>query len=183
MEKWICCGHDIEALCEKTGALLPPKCFFCGKVRGTTVLEPQPEDDLAFELAEIWCAKIREFHGDPDAHVPSLDQYGRTDVEAWRAVARKVLEKWQPHFNGNGQEIAPDNSRFILFNIYENNRRVGSVTLLTTWSENDVMTELQSRGYPTGGMVKFTGWPSAHKFTIAILSDELHVFCFSARQQ
>ena len=92
MEKWICCGHDIIELCSRAGCQLPALCFFCGEPRKTVTLSPLPEDWLAFELAELWSGKIREFHGDPETHVPSLDQYGRTDVEAWRAVARRVLD-------------------------------------------------------------------------------------------
>ena len=92
MEKWICCGHDIIALCSRAGCQLPSLCFFCGEPRKTVTLSPQPEDWLAFELAELWSGRIRAFHGDPEAHVPSLDQYGRSDVEAWRAVARRVFD-------------------------------------------------------------------------------------------
>jgi hypothetical protein len=66
-------------------------------------LSPQPEDWLAFELAELWSEKIRECHGDPESHVPSLDQYGRTDVEAWRAVALRVFA-----LVGRLPETAPD---------------------------------------------------------------------------
>jgi hypothetical protein len=81
--KWICCGHDIEALCEIAGSVPPKKCFFCGR----------PRNDVKLSLAEIWCGRIREYHGDPETHFPSFDQYGRTDIEAWRAVARRVLER------------------------------------------------------------------------------------------
>ena len=91
MDKWICCGHDIVELCSRAGCQLPALCFFCGEPRKTVTLSPQPEDWLAFELAELWSGKIREFHGDPETHVPSLDEYGRTDVEAWRAVARRAI--------------------------------------------------------------------------------------------
>jgi hypothetical protein len=92
MEKWICCGHDIIELCNRAGGTVPARCFFCGEIRKTAILAPQPEDWLAHDLAELWSGKIREFHGDPEAHFPSLDQYGRTDVEAWRAVARRVFD-------------------------------------------------------------------------------------------
>ena len=91
MEKWICCGHDIIELCNRAGCTVPARCFFCGELRKTVTLSPQPEDWLAHDLAELWSGKIREFHGDPESHFPSLDQYGSTDVEAWRAVARRVL--------------------------------------------------------------------------------------------
>ena len=92
MEKWICCGHDIIELCSRAGCQLPALCFFCGEPRKTVTLSPLPEDWLAFELAELWSGKIRELHGDPESHAPSLDQYGRKDVEAWRAVARRVFD-------------------------------------------------------------------------------------------
>jgi len=87
---WLCCGTDIEDLAKKAGCTVPERCFFCGLSRPLVTTTPQPEDDLAFELAELWCAEIRKYHGDPDVHVPSFDQYGRVDVEAWRAVARHV---------------------------------------------------------------------------------------------
>jgi hypothetical protein len=92
-KKWICCGHDIEALCAIAGTVPPGKCFFCGLPREDVNLSPRPEDTLAFELAEIWCRKIREYHGDSETHAPSFDQYGRSDTEAWRAVARHVLKR------------------------------------------------------------------------------------------
>ena len=92
MEKWICCGHDIIELCNRAGCKAPDRCFFCGEFRKSVVLSPQPEDGLAFELAELWAGKIREHHGDPECHAPSFDAYGRPDVEAWRAVARRVLK-------------------------------------------------------------------------------------------
>lgn len=92
MEKWICCGHDIIALCDQAGCKPPERCFFCGEPRKAVTMSPQPEDWLAFELAELWSGKIREYHGDPESHFPSLDQYGRMDVEAWRAVARRVFD-------------------------------------------------------------------------------------------
>ena len=92
MEKWICCGIDIIGLCNRAGSVVPDRCFFCGNPRTTVTVPHCPEDRLAFELAEIWTGKIREFHGDPEAHAPSLDRYGRMDVEAWRAVARRVLD-------------------------------------------------------------------------------------------
>jgi hypothetical protein len=101
MERWICCGHDIMELCRKAGCTFPTVCFFCGEPRKTVTLSPQPEDWLAFELAELWSGKIREFHGDPETHVPSLDEYGRTDVEAWRAVARRAIGR-------GATSIAPD---------------------------------------------------------------------------
>lgn len=91
MEKWICCDHDIIELSNRAGCTVPARCFFCGEPRKTVTLSPQPEDWLAHDLAELWSDKIREFNGDPEAHFPSLDQYGRTDVEAWRVVARRVL--------------------------------------------------------------------------------------------
>jgi len=92
VKKWMCCGHDIADLCSRAGCSLPERCFFCGLPRHTVTLLSQPEDPLAFELGELWCGKIREFHGDPESHASSLDEYGRPDVEAWRAVARRVLE-------------------------------------------------------------------------------------------
>ena len=92
MERWICCGHDINELCRRAGCALPALCFFCGEPRKMVSLSSQPEDWLAFELAELWSGKIREWHGDPESHAPSLDQYGRLDVEAWRAVARRVFD-------------------------------------------------------------------------------------------
>jgi hypothetical protein len=96
MEKWICCGYDIIELCNRAGGTVPARCFFCGEPRKTVTLSPQPEDWLAIELAELWTGKIREFHGDPKAHFPSFDQCGRPDVEAWRKVARQVLELIYP---------------------------------------------------------------------------------------
>ena len=92
VDAWTCCGHDLRELCTRAGTPLPARCFFCGKPRPNLITTPQPEDALAFELAEIWCAKIREHHGDPETHVSSFDQYGRADVEAWRAVAKRALE-------------------------------------------------------------------------------------------
>ena len=103
MEKWIYCGHDITELCNRAGCPLPGRCFFCGEYRKTVTLSPQPEDWLAFELAELWSGKIRECHGDPESHAPSLDQYGRMDVEAWRAVALRVFA-----LVGRLPETAPD---------------------------------------------------------------------------
>lgn len=78
-------------------------------------------------------------------------------------------------------EPRPD--RFVLFAVYEtsargSDRHVGQVALLPSWSENDVMTELQARGYPTGGRVKFYDWPSACCFTLEIEKDELLRFRF-----
>jgi hypothetical protein len=93
MDKWICCGHDIAELCNRAGCSLPARCFFCGSPMSTITLEPQPEDAVAFELAELWSGVIRKEHGDPESHAPSFDQYGRPDVVAWRAVARRVFEK------------------------------------------------------------------------------------------
>lgn len=90
-EKWICCGYDIVELCRRAGCSLPERCFFCGNAMTRVDLVPQPEDEVAFELAELWCGKIREYYGDPESHAPSFDQYGRTDIEAWRAVGRWVL--------------------------------------------------------------------------------------------
>jgi hypothetical protein len=177
-EKWICCGHDIRALCEKAGTSPPAKCFFCGKPRKNVVVSPQPEDSLAFELAEIWCGKIREYHGDPEAHFPSLDQYGRVDVEAWRAVARHVLKNPS---SSHSKIFTASECEFIVFTVRENNQRVGTIALLPSWSENDVMIELQSRRYPTGGRVKFDGWPSTSKFKLEIEGDELHVFHFERK--
>lgn len=92
VEKWICCGHDIVELCKRAGCSLPERCFFCGSVMYKVDLVPQPEDEVSFELAELWSGKIREYHGDPESHAPSFDQYGRTDIEAWRAVGRRVLQ-------------------------------------------------------------------------------------------
>jgi hypothetical protein len=101
MDTWICCGHDIIELCSRAGCQLPALCFFCGEPRKTVTLSPRPEDWLAFELAELWSGMIRAFHGDPESHAPSLDQYGRTDVEAWRAVARRAIGR-------GATSIAPD---------------------------------------------------------------------------
>jgi hypothetical protein len=67
------------------------RCFFCGKPKESVTTYPQPEDWLAFELAELWSEKILEWHGDPESHAPSFDQYGSPDVEAWRAVARQAI--------------------------------------------------------------------------------------------
>jgi hypothetical protein len=61
MEKWICCGYDIIGLCIKAGCKPPEQCFFCGVPRKSTVLSPHPEDELAFELAELWVGKIRDW--------------------------------------------------------------------------------------------------------------------------
>ena len=96
MAAWMCCGHDIVELCRRAGCSLPARCFFCGSPMATVTLEPHPEDELAFELAELWSGIIRAQHGDPEAHAPSFDQYGRPDVDAWRAVARRVLERHVP---------------------------------------------------------------------------------------
>ena len=92
MEKWLCCGHDIIKLCDRAGCKPPERCFFCGELRTSAVSPREPEDWLAFELAELWVGKIREYHGDPEFHSPSFDQYGRMDAEAWRAVARRVFD-------------------------------------------------------------------------------------------
>jgi len=92
VEKWMCCGHDIVELCRRAGCPLPERCFFCGRTMDMIVLETQPEDEVSFELAELWCGIIRECHGDPEAHAPSFDLYGRPDIEAWRAVGRRVLQ-------------------------------------------------------------------------------------------
>ena len=94
MEKWTCCGIEIVKLCRRAGCRLPENCFFCGKARKIEPADIRPEDPLAFELAEIWCEKIRVWHGDPESHAPSFDQYGRADIKAWRAVARRVLERF-----------------------------------------------------------------------------------------
>ena len=96
MEKWLCCGHDIIKLCDRAGCKPPERCFFCGELRTSAVSPREPEDWLAFELAELWAGKIREYHGDPESHFPSFDQYGRTDAEAWRAVARRVFDLMGP---------------------------------------------------------------------------------------
>ena len=75
MEKWICCGTDIIGLCDRAGCKPPERCFFCGEPRKTVALSPQPEDQLAFELAELWTGKIREFHGDPETHFSAFDRW------------------------------------------------------------------------------------------------------------
>jgi hypothetical protein len=77
MEKWHCCGHDIIRLCERAGCKLPERCFFCGQFRETMGSPRKPEDWLAFDLEECWGVKIRELQG---------------DMEAWRAVARRVFD-------------------------------------------------------------------------------------------
>jgi hypothetical protein len=55
-----------------------------------------PEDALALELANLWSEKIREYHGDPVVHGQTFDEYGRADIEAWRAVARHVSVSASP---------------------------------------------------------------------------------------
>ena len=67
---------------------------------------------------------------------------------------------------------------FVLFAVYERDACVGKVALLPSWSENDVMTELQVQGYPTNGRVKFCGWPSATGFVLEVEGDELRRFRF-----
>jgi hypothetical protein len=79
----------------------------------------------------------------------------------------------------SGERIA-QSERFVLFEVFEDGEPVGKVALSSKWSENDVMVELHSRGYPTGGRVKFEGWPSFSDFKLEILGDTLHRFKFSA---
>jgi hypothetical protein len=73
-----------------------------------------------------------------------------------------------------------ESERFVLFEVSENGEKVGKVALFSKWSENDVMIELQTLGYPTGGSVKFEGWPSSKGFELEIMGDTLHRFRFAA---
>lgn len=92
VQKWMCCGHDIADLCNRAGCSLPERCFFCGLPRRTVTLLQQPEDALAFELAELWCGKIRESPGRPYSSSDETWASGSPYMEAWRTVARRVLE-------------------------------------------------------------------------------------------
>ena len=77
----------------------------------------------------------------------------------------------------------PARDRFVLFEVGEvgeSVKYVGAVALSLDWTENDVMVDLQSRGYPTGGAVKFTGWPSATRFEIS-MGGEDHKFIFQKK--
>ena len=64
--------------------------------------------------------------------------------------------------------------------VFEGEENVGRVALLLSWSENDVLIELKSRGYPTGGRVKFKDWPSSKNFELEIMGDVLHDFKFAS---
>ena len=58
--------------------------------------------------------------------------------------------------------------RFVRFDVSENGEAAGQVVFFLGWSENDVLVELQARGYHTGGRVKFEGWPSSEGFDLEI---------------
>jgi len=73
-----------------------------------------------------------------------------------------------------------DGVRFVLFDVFENGDPVGRAALSLEWSENDVMIELQSKDYPTGGRVKFIGRPSSKGFEIEIKKDEVLRLAFVA---
>jgi hypothetical protein len=90
---WYCCDYNITEMCQKAGCELPPRCFFCGKIRPVESGTLQfPEDPLALDLGNLWCEKIAEMRGEPFAHGASLDVFGRSDMHAWRAVARRAIE-------------------------------------------------------------------------------------------
>lgn len=48
----------------------------------------------ALRLADLWQNKIREFHGEPLAHLSRLEDYGQCDVPAWLAVRDLAFEMY-----------------------------------------------------------------------------------------
>jgi hypothetical protein len=78
--RWIC------ESCDNYNA--GPSCSRCGVPE---TADHASAEALALDLGEVWCTKIREHHGDPVAHAPSIDEYGRADRQAWLAVARRVM--------------------------------------------------------------------------------------------
>lgn len=92
---------------------------------------------------------------------------------------RNLLGKAIAMEQGTSSEDS-SSDRFVLFEVFEGEENVGRVALLLSWSENDVLIELKSRGYPTGGRVKFKDWPSSKNFELEIMGDVLHDFKFAS---
>jgi hypothetical protein len=72
----------------------------------------------------------------------------------------------------------PDTGRFIVFDVFEFDEKVGKAALFTEWSERDVLTELESKNYPIKGTVFFKGWPSTHKFEMTVTPENAAAVLF-----
>jgi hypothetical protein len=64
-----------------------------------------------------------------------------------------------------------ESGRFILFDVFEFDEKVGKVALSTRWSERDVLTELESKNFPVEGHVSLMGWPSTQKFELVVTTE------------
>lgn len=114
------------------------------------------------------------------------DDYTQYCVDCLRGVAKKLDAESEPvSFFGLAPQVLLID-RFVLFEVSEvvvgvagdASRVVGKVALLPSWSENDVMIELQKSGYPTAGGIKFVGWPTTESFQLTITLDVVRVFVF-----
>jgi hypothetical protein len=133
-----------------------------------------------------WESKIGDCADCRSKGVPvAWDDYTQYCAGCLRRVADRLDSEGQaadPAGTGDLSALAISeiSDRFVVFEVGEVGetvRYVGKVALLTSWSENDVMMELRSRGYPTGGAVLFTGWPSSTHFEISMGGGD-HKFIF-----
>ena len=96
-ETWSCCGHDLIGLCRTADCGVPDHCFFCGKPRNPSYPDPRSEDRLALLMANMWETRRKEMSGVAgSACHDHLINLGKADAEAWRTVARKVLDLLGP---------------------------------------------------------------------------------------
>jgi hypothetical protein len=82
-----------------------------------------------------------------------------------RKVVLELLGQFPPRGGRGGRD------ELVVFEVFNGRWHCGSVSLRSSWSEGDVLTELRRKGYPLdesdGHVAVFKSWPTDREFTMA----------------